>query len=181
MATLAAGAPLLAGGPPGWVLYGLLAVGTLAVGAIVVSQASRDAAQTFPDTPPTSVQPCPQTTETPKEESQPRVDPVPIPKEQEDTRRHSCATEHPEIILCAALPPFYTYSSLQAAFRFLRARSRETLRLEKTRPAERGPCPATGNHTAVRAGGAYIASIVCCPCCTDTASGPVLSTKCGIV
>lgn len=35
MGTLAAGAPLLAGGPPGWVAYGLLAVGTLGAAYLI--------------------------------------------------------------------------------------------------------------------------------------------------
>lgn len=39
MGTLVAGAPLLAGGPPGWLAYGLLAVGTVVVGgAVYMSQ-----------------------------------------------------------------------------------------------------------------------------------------------
>ncbi|CAN7169330.1 hypothetical protein LJR011_000211 [Agrobacterium tumefaciens] len=38
MTTLVAGAPLLAGGPPGWVAYGILAAVTIIGGAYIVSQ-----------------------------------------------------------------------------------------------------------------------------------------------
>jgi hypothetical protein len=185
MATLAIGAPLLAGGPPGWVLYGLLAVGT-GIAALAVYEASKDATTTFPDTPPSAVQPCPPDTSS-GDKAQPRPIPVPLDqplekeKEKEEEERRTCATDHPDTILCSALPSFYIYGSVQAAFLFLRDQYSDTLRMEKTRPADRGPCPGAGTHTAVRSGGAYIASIVCCPCCTDTAEGPVLSTKCGIV
>jgi hypothetical protein len=182
MASLAAGAPLLAGGPPGWVLYGLLAVGT-AIAAVAVYEASRDATTTFPDTTPSPVKPCPADTSS-GDKAQPRPIPVPLDQPQEkekEEEKHTCATDHPDTILCSALPSFYLYGSIQAAFRFLRDQYPGTLRLEKTKPADRGPCPGVGTHTAVRSSGAYIASIVCCPCCTDTAAGPVLSTKCGIV
>ena len=40
MGTLVIGAPLLAGGPPGWVAYAGLAVGTVAVSAIAASELS---------------------------------------------------------------------------------------------------------------------------------------------
>lgn len=43
MGTLVAGAPLLAGGPPGWVAYGLLAVGTVVVGGAIYMSQSRTA------------------------------------------------------------------------------------------------------------------------------------------
>jgi hypothetical protein len=41
MGTLVAGAPLLAGGPPGWLAYGLLAVGTVVVGGAIYMSQSR--------------------------------------------------------------------------------------------------------------------------------------------
>jgi len=53
MAQMVAGAPLLAGGPPGWVAYGVLAVVTLGAGAAVYMQASsksKDLADTKTDT-----------------------------------------------------------------------------------------------------------------------------------
>lgn len=172
---MVAGAPLLAGGPPGWVLYGLLGIGT-AIAAVVVYEAAHDADTTFPQTAPSCVQSCPQQSRaTTQSDAETRVDPVPVP-------RPTCATQHPEIVLCSMLPVWYTYAGIAAAFRFLQLSMRESvLRLEKTRPADRGPCPGTGTHTSVRSAGEYVASIVCCPCCTDTAAGPVLSTKCGIV
>jgi Bacterial toxin 33 len=42
MTTLVAGAPLLAGGPPGWVAYGLLAIVTIG-GAYMISQSMSNA------------------------------------------------------------------------------------------------------------------------------------------
>lgn len=182
MATLAAGAPLLAGGPPGWALYGLLAVGTIVVGAIVVSNASRTAEQTFPTSRPGCVQGCPRTGEETQPRAQPRPVPIPVPIPREEPRRRTCATDHPGIPLCASLPGRYTHASIQAAFRAVQQQyPGRTLRLEKTRAATRGPCPGVGTHTGIRAGGAYLASVVCCPCCTDTATGPIQWTKCGVV
>jgi hypothetical protein len=55
------------------------------------------------------------------------------------------------------------------------------LRLEKTETATIGPCPGQGTHTKVRRGGAYVATIVCCPCCKDTPTGPVSLTLCRIL
>jgi hypothetical protein len=182
MGTLVAGAPLLAGGPPGWALYGALALGTVIVGAVVY-RASRDADVTFSDAPPLCVEPCSQ--QTPKisrseEESitTPVSIPLPVPREKEEPARRSCATVHPTVRLCSSLPSRYTFPSIQAAFQSI---SGTNLRLEKTRPSTSGPCPGSGTHTSVRSGGAYIASIVCCPCCNDTAAGPVLATRCGVV
>jgi hypothetical protein len=104
MGTMVAAAPLLAGGPPGWVLYGLVGVGTLAVGAFVVYRASRHADRTFPDTAPSPVQPCPRPAEGPRSQSQPRIDPFPIPRVDDQPQRRNCATEHPDIVLCSSLP-----------------------------------------------------------------------------
>lgn len=179
MGTMVVAAPLLAAGPPGWAIYGLIGVVTV-VGAVVVYRAAHDADTTFPDTAPTPVVPCPEPEKKP-EPTPPTVDPIP-PVPDDSPPKRNCSTEHPDIILCFNLPDFYMYSSTQAAFRVLRDQNQgQTLRMEKTRPAESGPCEGTGTHTSVRSGGAYIASIVCCPCCTDTAGGPSLSTKCGIV
>jgi hypothetical protein len=35
-----------------------------------------------------------------------------------------------------------------------------------------------GTHCNVRSGSVIIASILCCPCCEDTANGPIIKTKC---
>lgn len=184
MATMVMGAPLLAGGPPGWVLYGLLGVGTLVVGAVVY-RAARDAERTFPNTAPSPVQPCPRAEERPQSQSQPRVDPFPIPRVDDEPQRRNCRTEHPDEILCSNLPSHYRYQSREAAFRVLRDAPENrghTLKMEKKdSPAERGPCPGRGKHISVRKNGKYLLAIVCCPCCTDTAGGPVLLSKCGIV
>jgi hypothetical protein len=50
MGTLVAGAPLLAGGPPGWVAYGLLAVGTVIVGGMAYNNYSKTRDQSVPTT-----------------------------------------------------------------------------------------------------------------------------------
>lgn len=177
MGTLVAGAPLLAGGPPGWVIYGALAVGTLIVGAVVY-RAARDADTTFPAAPPVPVIPCPPVpVPRPRDETTTDPIPVPIPRVEDEPVRRSCRTEHPTVPLCSSLPARYTFPSIQAAFRSIPGSNR----LEKTRPSTSGPCPGTGTHTSVRSGGAYIASIVCCPCCSDTAAGPVPGNRCGIV
>jgi hypothetical protein len=170
--TLVGGAPLLAAGPPGWAIYALLAIVSLPFAAVVVYRASREADQIFAKTEPSSVQQC--------EKDKPK--PVPLPQ----SKTRSCKTEHPDTVLCSSLPDWYEYSSEDEAFKALKERAKDSgkkgeLRKEKTRPADRGPCPGQGTHTGVRRGGEYVASIVCCPCCTDTPAGPVLSTKCGIV
>lgn len=45
MGTLVAGAPLLAGGPPGWLAYAALAVGTVVVGGAIYMSRSRSESQ----------------------------------------------------------------------------------------------------------------------------------------
>jgi len=47
MATMAPTAPLLAFGPPGWIAWGALAVGSIALTAIAVNEASKSADKTF--------------------------------------------------------------------------------------------------------------------------------------
>ncbi len=49
MGTMVVGAPLLAGGPPGWVAYGLLGLGTLALGYLAV-QSTRSEPVSVPTT-----------------------------------------------------------------------------------------------------------------------------------
>lgn len=44
MATMVMGAPLLAGGPPGWVAYGLLGVATLVGGYLIYENTSSEPA-----------------------------------------------------------------------------------------------------------------------------------------
>jgi hypothetical protein len=57
-----------------------------------------------------------------------------------------------------------------------------------------GPCPGKGSHTNVRdlnrtvvrdpsspGSDYYFGSIVCCPCCLDEPTGPVLEARCGLV
>ena len=174
----AAGAPVLvAAGPIGWAILGI----AIAVTAYAVYRASRTADTTFPDTVPGCRQPCPaQAEERPEPQARPR--PIPIPRAEPERRTKSCATEYPSLVLCSNLPSGYRYPSRQAAFQdIVRQSPGRNLRMEKTRTATRGPCPGVGTHTAVKDGGVYVASIVCCPCCSDTPAGPVQSTRCGIV
>ena len=180
MATLAPAAPLLAGGPPGWVLYGLLAVASVAVGAALISEADKDADTTFDDVDRTFVEHCRPETYAPPDSVVP-----PVPKIEDPPKRPTCATEHAELVLCDILPPgIYRYPSKQAAFQAIRASLKnkgKNLKLEKERPTTSGPCQGQGTHTGVRLDGEYYMSIVCCPCCTDTATGPQKSELCGTV
>jgi hypothetical protein len=118
----------------------------------------------------------------------PTVDPLPptcTTDCPEKKKKPTCATEYPDLNLCSDLPEKYIHLGKEAAFKDFTAKLsseyRKTARMEKTRAAEGGPCPGSGTHTAIRVGGEYLKSIVCCPCCTDTLGGPTLSTKCALV
>ncbi|KHD07492.1 hypothetical protein PN36_31420 [Candidatus Thiomargarita nelsonii] len=72
MATIALAPPLIASGPPGWVVFGILAVVT--VGAVAIMNASKQADDDFADDEPSSTESCPEdkdstseTTDKPKE------------------------------------------------------------------------------------------------------------------
>lgn len=97
------------------------------------------------------------------------------PAEPEQQRRRTCAEQYPGLINCSALPVSYIYNREYAAFEAVKLRSgiRSGLRKEKSTVSTSGPCPGTGMHTAVRYGGEYIASIVRCPCCSDTPAGAI--------
>jgi hypothetical protein len=103
--------------------------------------------------------------------------------ESDSPRTRMCATEHPEMVRCDALPPEYRFASAQAALNALKAMERNPrLSLRSPRPSTDGPCPDVGTHWGVRdETGRYVASISCCPCCTDTPSGPVTMTRCRII
>jgi len=99
----------------------------------------------------------------------------------------TCATEYPKHR--TSVPSDYLYDSEDAAFRALVDEYKSfTLRKESNRaPATSGPCEATGWHTKVRAtykkngkDAFYPASLVGCPICKDTSSGPELYEKWGI-
>ncbi|WP_437669824.1 eCIS core domain-containing protein [Sorangium sp. So ce131] len=124
---------------------------------------------------PTGTTPAPDAATRTGERSEPRVDSPP-------RTAASCATQHPGEILCDGLPTFYTYPSEQAALRALKARTgNPSLSLRSPAVATRGPCAGRGRHYNVRSGRDYVASIVCCPCCQDSPTGPRLTNRCGIV
>ncbi|MDH5181208.1 MAG: DUF4157 domain-containing protein [Gammaproteobacteria bacterium] len=150
-----AAAPLVFAGPPGWVILAVAAVGVAVVGGVYL--ATR-----------------PRTIESTRERAEPRVRPRTAPM--------TCATMYPQAISCAALPGLFTFSSSQAALRSLVAETGiSNLRLVSARTSTGGPCPGVGMHYGVKAGGTYIASISCCPCCMDTPTGPVMTTLCRII
>ena len=99
-----------------------------------------------------------------------------------EEQKRTCATAFPEIPICDSLPSGYTFSSVTQALNALKqALGKSNLSLRSPAPATSGPCPGIGTHIGVKDGGTYVASIVCCPCCMDTPSGPVMSTRCRIV
>jgi hypothetical protein len=114
----------------------------------------------------------------PRAEPTTRAEPRATPRDE----RRSCATQHPGVRLCDSLPGGYTFSSPQAALAELKRRTgNQNLSLRNPSPSTSGPCPGTGMHYNVRSGSTQIASIVCCPCCIDTPTGPVLANRCRIV
>jgi Domain of unknown function (DUF4157) len=94
----------------------------------------------------------------------------------------SCSMVFPNAINCASLPAGYVYPSPQAALAALKVQlGNPNLRLVSPAPATGGPCPGEGMHYGVKDDGVYVASIGCCPCCSDTASGPVMTNRCRII
>ena len=99
----------------------------------------------------------------------------------------TCTTEYPKHR--TSDPSDYPYDSEDAAFRVLVDEYKNfSLRKESNRArATSGPCEETGWHTKVRAtykkngrDAFYPASLVGCPICKDTSSGPQLYEKWGI-
>ncbi|HXT27537.1 MAG TPA: DUF4157 domain-containing protein [Candidatus Eisenbacteria bacterium] len=94
----------------------------------------------------------------------------------------SCATEYPTYRVCAELPSEYVYSSAREALEEIKRRlGKYNLRLHNPSPTTSGPCVGQGTHYNVRDGNDRVASIACCPCCSDTPKGPVALTRCRIV
>jgi hypothetical protein len=141
-----------------------------------LSDADRKAIETWL-TPPVTAGPQPDAT--PATETGTTAVPAPDTKEQQ---KKTCATEMPSVPLCTTLPRDYTFASPAAALRAIKATNKEytSARLEKRAVTTSGPCEGKGDHIAVRSGGDYIASIVCCPCCEDTPAGPKLTNRCAI-
>lgn len=100
----------------------------------------------------------------------------------EERKKPVCATEYPGIPLCDSLPAGYSFESVTQALEALKkALGNPHLSLRSPAPTITGPCPGIGTHIGVKAGGTYVASIVCCPCCIDTPGGPVMSRLCRII
>ena len=98
------------------------------------------------------------------------------------TRPRNCVTVYPSAIRCERLPSEYIYPDAQAALNILKRTTGDSrLRLVNATPSMGGPCPGVGTHYGVKSGGAYIASISCCPCCRDTLGEPVMTTLCRII
>jgi hypothetical protein len=95
--------------------------------------------------------------------------------ERETEPHRVCATEFPASKHCSTLPSGYTFPSAQLALKALAVETGiKNLRIVSRRLAERGPCPGEGWHYGVMSGGDYIASLVSCPCCMDSQTGPVM-------
>ncbi len=109
--------------------------------------------------------------------------PVPVPHpDPDDDSGKKCATEYTDFLLCSSLPSGYSFTSPNAALNEMkRVTGNKSLRLHSPSPTTSGPCPGTGTHYNVRDSSERMGSIVCCPCCTDTPAGPVMSTRCRIV
>lgn len=88
---------------------------------------------------------------------------------------------NPEAPLCYDLPEEYAFHSREQALAEMKARLGEkSLTLHNRLPTRQGPCPRMRTHYNVRLNGKKRGSIACCPCCVDTASGPIQWEKCRI-
>lgn len=117
------------------------------------------------------------------ERNPPPVDPVwPIPNEPPQDEERTCGRMFPTYPLCEQLPDQYGFPSASSALEVMKRRlGQKGLTLHKGRPNEQGPCPGLGLHYNVRQNGGRVGSIVCCPCCVDTAEGAFERQKCRIV
>jgi hypothetical protein len=103
-------------------------------------------------------------------------------KKKDEGHKKTCATQFPIALNCARLPLGFTFPSPQAALTALKLTTgTKNLKLVSARPSTSGPCPGIGMHYGVKDGNDYIASISCCPCCTDTPAGPKMMTRCRII
>jgi hypothetical protein len=102
--------------------------------------------------------------------------------ESSSNEEQTCQSRYPDYPMCQALPEEYSHHSVQQALNAMKSRLGEkSLGLHNPEAAERGPCPRIGLHYNIRANGQRVGSITCCPCCVDTASGPIQWMKCRIV
>jgi hypothetical protein len=103
-------------------------------------------------------------------------------EKKEKGEKKNCATLFPLALHCSRLPFTFKFSSPQAALTALKlSTGKKDLKLVNPSPSTGGPCPAIGMHYGVKDGSDYIASISCCPCCTDTPSGAKMVNRCRIV
>lgn len=79
MAAIAVAPPLVAAGPPGWVILGILGVAT--VGAAAIMKASEEADEDFADEEPTCIYHCPKDKENPSES---KDEPKELPENPDD-------------------------------------------------------------------------------------------------
>ena len=90
-----------------------------------------------------------------------------------------CDNTYPNALKCDNL--WYTYKSPQQALKILKQETgRSSLNLSSKNPSESGPCPQKGWHYRSMDGKDYVASIMGCPCCQDTPSGPIMTWLYGI-
>jgi RHS repeat-associated protein len=96
-------------------------------------------------------------------------------KEQEGKSKDSCncLTEFPGVVLCEELPPHYLFSKKNHAVLDLHAAG---VAKNQVTPATSGPCEGEvgSEHWKVMVNGVYNGSIFGCPCCVETAGGPVI-------
>jgi hypothetical protein len=105
-----------------------------------------------------------------------------VEAEDSSNEEQTCRSRHSDHPMCQALPEDYSHHSVQQALNAMKSRLGEkSLGLHHPEAAERGPCPRIGLHYNVRTNGQRAGSITCCPCCVDTASGPITWMKCRIV
>jgi hypothetical protein len=101
---------------------------------------------------------------------------------ESSSRQPICRSEHPDHPVCQELPEEYSYHSTRQALEAMSSTLKEkSLALHNPDRTQKGPCPRLGVHYNVRRGGQRAGSIVCCPCCVDTGSGPLTWMKCRIV
>lgn len=100
------------------------------------------------------------------------------PRDDERT----CRARFPAYPLCQHLPEQYGFPSPTAALELMKRRlEQKGLQLHNRELADRGPCAGLGDHYNVRMNGGRVGSIVCCPCCMDSADGATRRQKCRIV
>jgi hypothetical protein len=126
---------------------------------------------------------------------QPQPQPVPSPQPAPREGEPSCSTTFPNLHECWQLEVDFDYEAAgvtqdQARDVMLsllkRANPKAKLEAYNNAVTTKGPCIGEGLHTNVRDTNVpppdnYFGSIVCCPCCADELTGPVLEARCGFI